>query len=135
VNKWTELTAPEYVWSDGKELRDYAAVRQLFGMGKLEEYKTMQAVRASPDVIVLSYRASIKSIYSNKPFQSDVAECRVWVGQRGKWRNTMLQENSNHCSISGWPYANGIRHKSRASTGYEAEIWQATPIQTKLRWP
>ncbi len=94
VKKWSELTSPEYVWSDGRQIRGYSAVEKEFGMGKLAQYKTsdMQAVRISADVIVLSYRASINGVYNGKPFQSDVAECSVWTKSGGKWRNVMLQE-------------------------------------------
>ena len=94
LKTWNELTAPEYIWSDGKQMRDYSAVRKEFDLARLEEYKTsdMQVVRVSPDVIVLSYRAFMKGIYKDKPFQADVAECSVWVKRDGKWRNAMLQE-------------------------------------------
>ena len=94
VEKWNQLTAPDYVWSDGKQMRGYDAVRKQFSMGKLEEYKTtnMQAVRVSPDVIVLSYRALLKGVYNKKSFQSNVAECSVWAKRNGKWRSIMLQE-------------------------------------------
>lgn len=94
LNTWVELTSPDYVWSDGRDLRDYASVRKTFDSGTLQDYRTseMHAVKVAPDVIVLSYRAHMKGVYEKKPFESDVAEGSVWIRRKGQWRNLMLQE-------------------------------------------
>jgi hypothetical protein len=94
LKTWAGLTSPDYTWSDGKDHRNYAEVRRMFDMGTLQEYRTgeMQTIIVAPDVIVLSYRASMRGIYMQKPFDSQVAECSVWVKRGRKWQNILLQE-------------------------------------------
>jgi hypothetical protein len=94
VKTWADLTSPDYTFSDGKDLQSYADVRKMFDMGTLEEYKyeEMQAITVAPDVIVLSYRASMRGIYMKQPFDRHVVECSVWAKRKGKWQNIMLQE-------------------------------------------
>ena len=91
---WQDLTDPSYSWSDGKDRKDYAAIRKEFDTARLEEYRTseMQSFDIAPGVIALSYRAFFRGTLQNKPIRSNVSECSVWVRRDGKWRNVLLQE-------------------------------------------
>ena len=94
LKAWSELTAPEYEWTDGQDRRGYADVRRTFDLGQLQEYRLgkINAFVLGPDEVALSYRAFQRGIYRNKPFQQNFTEFSLWQKRGGKWRNVLLQE-------------------------------------------
>ena len=94
LKAWSELTAPEYEWTDGKDRSGYADVRRTFDLGQLQEYRLgkINAFVLRPDEVALSYRAFQRGIYRNKPFQQNFTEFSLWEKRGGKWRNVLLQE-------------------------------------------
>jgi hypothetical protein len=76
-------------------------------MGRLEEYKTteMHDLRVSRDAIILSYRASIKGIYDNKPTLKTAShEAVVAPAQAVELKDNCLQSRK----LSGWRSVGGI---------------------------
>lgn len=94
LTAWSELTAPEYEWTDGQDRRGYGDVRRTFDLGQLQEYRLgkINAFVLGPDEVALSYRAFQRGIYRNKPFQQNFTEFSLWQKRGGKWRNVLLQE-------------------------------------------
>ena len=94
VDEWSQLTAKDYSWSDGKDMRDYASVRRELDIARLERYRLtpMQVFAVAPDSIALSYRAEFSGSYEGKHTAESVSELSLWAKRDGRWQNVLLQE-------------------------------------------
>jgi ketosteroid isomerase-like protein len=87
-------TAPDYVCATETEYYPWSVIEKGFDDYRLESFSLgkMEVLRASPDVVVLSYSADLKGAVGGKDVSRRVAESAIWARRNGRWLAVYLHE-------------------------------------------
>jgi hypothetical protein len=87
-------TAPDYVCATETEYYPWSVIEKGFDDYRLESFSLgkMEVLKASPDVVVLSYAADLKGAVGGKDVSRRVAESAIWARRNGRWLAVYLHE-------------------------------------------
>ncbi|HEY7099330.1 MAG TPA: VOC family protein [Terriglobales bacterium] len=88
------LLAPDYLFSDGESIQNWQQVVDSFAAENITSYKLsdMQALKVSPDVVVLTYTAEQKGTFEGKDISGPLSVASVWAKRGGKWLSVYVHE-------------------------------------------
>lgn len=87
-------TAPDYVCATETEYYPWPVIEKGFDDYRLQSYSLgkMEVLKASPDVIVLTYSADIRGAVGGKDVSRKAAESAIWARRGGRWLAVYLHE-------------------------------------------
>ncbi|HEY6148820.1 MAG TPA: nuclear transport factor 2 family protein [Thermoanaerobaculia bacterium] len=87
-------TAPDYVCATETEYYPWSVIEKGFDDYRLQSYSLgkMEVLKASPDVIVLTYSADIRGAVGGKDVSRKAAESAIWARRGGRWLAVYLHE-------------------------------------------
>ena len=87
-------TAPDYVCATETEYYPWSVIEKGFDDYRLESYSLgkMEVLKASPDVVVLTYTADLRGAVGGKDVSRRAAESAIWARRSGRWLAVYLHE-------------------------------------------
>jgi len=87
-------TAPDYVCATETDYYTWDVIEKGFDDYRLESFSLgkMEVLKASHDVIVLTYSADLKGAVGGKDVSRRVAESAIWAHRGGRWVAVYLHE-------------------------------------------
>jgi hypothetical protein len=87
-------TASDYVCATETEYYPWSVIEKGFDDYRLQSYSlgNMEVLKASPDVVVLTYTADIRGAVGGKDVSRRAAESSIWARRSGRWVAVYLHE-------------------------------------------